>query len=637
MKAIARVAALLILAFGTLPVSALAAAHVGDNQPAPRDVAYPGPLKIHVDATNVRQRIMSVQETIPVTPGASMYLLYPAWLPGGHGPFGPINKMAGLTIRGNGTVIPWKRDEYNVYAFQVEVPPGVSNLEVEFQLLTGQSMREWPVRMTPEMLGLSWNEVSLYPAGYYTRRIQAVASVTLPAGWQFGSALEVASTDENTFTFKPIDYQNLVDSPIYAGKYFKRVDLGSNSSPPVHLNLVADAAGDLVLTPEHLQALRNMVVQMDHVYGAFHFDHYDFLFSLSDRMSGTGLEHHRSSEIGQGADYYRTFALTGNNDYMTHEFNHSWNGKYRLPADSATPDFNVPLGNSLLWVYEGQTQFYGSVIAVRAGLEDRATGFARLAQTAATYDMDRPGLQTWRNLEDTTNDPIITQHRPQPFVSYQGNQDYYGGGELIWLAVDGKMRHLSNGRHSLDDFARAFFGMQPGAWDVNPYTFEDIVSALDGIVPFDWKSFLRERLDGHRNLADDLELEGWKLIYAPEPDAGLKGVLNGSSGDFTYSAGFDAAADGRLKAVRWNGPAFKAGLATGMKIVAVGKQKYSPEAMAQAITAAAGSTAAIELKVTNFDEPLTLHLDYHEGLKYPTLVRIGDQPDYLSRLYAPRN
>ena len=635
-------------AFGFAPLAGAQQASIpltGSNQPPPQDIDYPGTLKIHVDASDVGRRIFNVHETIPVKPDSSLYLLYPAWIPGNHSPTGPIDKVAGLVIKANGQAIPWQRDKYNVFAFHVDVPAGADSLDVQFQFLSAQDRDQGPIIMTPEMLDLSWNKVSLYPAGYYASRIKTIPSVTLPSGWKFGSALEVASTDGDTTIFKPIDYMNLVDSPIYAGKYFKRLDLTSKHSPPVHMDIVADEPKDLEASNDAVQALKNIVVQMDRLYGAFHFNHYDFLFSLSDKLSGKGLEHHRSSEDGVGPDFFTAWNLTTPRDLLTHEFNHSWDGKYRRPADLFTPNFNVPMGDSLLWVYEGQTQFWGNVVAVRAGLENKDTGLALLAQVAARYDMDRPGFRTWRNIQDTTNDPTIAQRAPLPWRNYQGSEDYYSAGQLIWLAVDGKMRELSHNKHSLDDFARAFFGVHPGAWDVNTYTFQDVVAGLNKIVPYDWSSFLRTRLDGHGNLAEALKLEGWQLVYKNEQSKAAKAVMASfrkrfpkyaDSADFTYSVGFAGSGKGELRDVRWDSPAWKAGLSPGMTIVAVNGTEFSADGMKQAIKDAKDSDQPIKLLVKNFNEYKTLDIDYHGGLKYPDIERIKGTPDYLSQLYAPK-
>jgi predicted metalloprotease with PDZ domain len=651
MKITAIASALLVTALGAAPLTALAGTiqlnpvlHVGGNLPVPKNVDYPGALKIHVDATDLDHRVFDVHETIPVEGGSSIYLLYPSWIPGVHQPYSQIKQVAGLVIKGNGKVIDWKRDMYDVRAFQVDVPDGVSELDVSFKFLSSQKDSEGPIRMTPEMLEFRWDKVSLYPAGYFTNRINTVSSVTLPEGWKFGTALEVASRDGNTVTFKPIDYMNLVDSPLMAGKYFKRLDISSDKSPPVHMDIMADAPRDLEMSDDLLKAMKGMVVQMGKLYGAYHFNHYDFLFWLSDKMSGSGLEHHRSSEDGVGADWLTEWKPTRPNDLLTHEFNHSWDGKYRRAQDHAIPDFNVVMGDSLLWVYEGQTQFYGNVIAVRAGLENKDTGFAKLARVAATYDMDRPAFRNWRSIQDTTNDPTIAHRTPLPYRSYQGREDYYSAGQLIWLAVDGKMRQLSRNKHDLDDFARAFYGMEPGAWDINTFTYQDVVAALDKIVPYDWNSFLRARLDGHGNLADALKLEGWKLVYKDTESKAAKAIMasyrkrnpESAGADFTYSVGFSTSGKGELRDVRWDGPAFKAGLSPGMTIIAVNGTQFSSDLMKQAIKDAKGSQQPIKLLVKNLDEYRTLEVDYHDGLKYPHLERIDGTPDYLSQLYAPK-
>ena len=641
-------AALLAATFGLAPLAAHAdpsdTATVpqdqsrSDNVPPPQNIPYPGSMKIDVNATDTDHRIFSVHETIPVKPGP-MYLLYPQWIPGDHEPSGPIDKVAGLMIHANGKVLPWQRDKYNVYAFHIDVPAGVSSIDVDFQFLSSQNRREGPIRMTPEMLDLAWSKVTMYPAGYYARQIMTEPSLTLPAGWKLGSALRVQSQQGDTYTFKPIDYVDLVDSPVIAGKYFKRLDLDPGSKlPSIHMDIIADAAKDLVVSPEALKALRNIPAQYHQLYGTFHFNHYDFLFWLSDKMSGKGLEHHRSSEDGTGADFFTKWSLDKPHDLLTHEFNHSWDGKYRRPADLWTPNFNVPMGGSLLWVYEGQTQFWGNVMAVRTGLENTKTGLAKLAYTAATYDMGRPGLLSWRSVQDTTNDPVIAQRAPLPYRNYQGSEDYYSAGQMIWLAVDAKLRALSHDKRSLDNFASAFFGVDPGAWNINTYNFDAIVSGLNKIESHDWATFLRTRLDGHQKVTDGIAAEGWKLVYTDKPSSIIKALMaehHMHGADLTYSVGFSTSGKGNLRDVRWDGPAYKAGLSPGMTIVAVNGRDFNAGAMEQAVKDAKDNTTPITLLVKNFNEYKTLQIDYHGGLKYPHLVRVEGTPDYLSQLYAP--
>ena len=632
MKATRLASAIVASAFGLVSLNALA------DVPPPQDVAYPGTLQISVDATDLAHRVFRVHEVMPAQPG-SLTLLYPQWLPGNHSPSGPIDKFAGLVVKANGKVLPWTRDPLNVFAFHVDVPQGASSVEVDFQYLTPQNTRQGRVVMTPEMLNLQWNANSVYPAGYYTRQIKTEASVKFPAGWQFGSALEVASRDGDTVHFKPTTYNTLVDSPIYAGKYFKRIDLDPGAKTAVHMDIVADAPKYLEIKPEQIKPFRELVQQMYKLYGAHHYSHYDFLVSLSDKMSGNGLEHHQSSEDGTSADFFTAWEKNAlGRDLFSHEFNHSWDGKYRRPADLWTPNFNVPMQDSLLWVYEGQTQFWGQVMASRSGLWNTEQAHDMWAFVAATYDKGRPGLASWRNVQDTTNDPIIAQRAPLPYRNYQASEDYYSAGQLIWLDVDGKLRELSHGKKSIDDFAKDFFGMDNGSFVTNTYTFDDVVKTLNGIAPYDWAKYLRERLDGHGPITGGFESHGWKLVYTDKPSAAVKAFeARRHFADLTYSLGVSVGKGGQIGDVLWDGPAFKAGLAPSMTIVAVNGHDYDPDALKDAVAdAAKDKSQPIELLVKNFDEYKTIRIDYHDGLKYPHLVRDTSKPDTLTTLFKAR-
>jgi len=632
LKASRLASAIAASAFGLFSLSATA------DVPAPKDVAFPGTMQISVDATDLAHRVFRVHEVIPAQAGR-LTLLYPQWIPGNHSPTGPIDKLAGLVVKANGKAIAWTRDPLNVYAFHIDVPQGASQVEVDFQFLSPQSTREGRVVMTPEMLNLQWNANSLYPAGYYTRQIKTDASVTFPAGWQFGSALEVASKDGDTVHFKPTTYNTLVDSPIYAGKYFKRIDLDPGAKAAVHMDIVADAPKYLEIKPEQVKPFRELVQQMYKLYGAHHYSHYDFLVSLSDKMSGNGLEHHQSSEDGTAADFFTEWKKNAlGRDLFSHEFNHSWDGKYRRPADLWTPNLNVPMSDTLLWVYEGQTQFWGQVMASRSGLWDADEAHDMWAYVAATYDRGRPGLASWRNVQDTTNDPTIAQRAPLPYRNYQGSEDYYSAGQLIWLDVDGKLRELSHGKRSIDDFAKSFFGMDNGSFVTNTYTFDDVVKTLNAIAPYDWATYLRDRLDGHGPLTGGLASHGWKLVYTDTPSAAVKAFeARRHFADLTYSLGVAVGKGGQIADVLWDGPAFKAGLAPSMTIVAVNGHDYDADALKDAVTAAAkDKSQPIELLVKNFDEYRTIRIDYHDGLKYPHLVRDTTRPDTLTALFKAR-
>lgn len=604
--------------------------------PPPQDVPQPGLLRIDVDATDIARRVFRVKATVPAKPGP-LTLLYPQWIPGNHSPTGAIDKLAGLVVTANGKTIPWTRDQFDVYAFHVDVPEGASEVVAQFKFLSSQGGNQGRVVMTPEMLNLQWNSNSLYPAGVYARNIKAQASVKLPAGWSYATALETESKSGDTVTFKPIDYDDLVDSPLYAGKYYKRIDLDPGAKVPVHLNVFADDPKFLAAKPEQIKTHQALVQQMYKLYGARHYDHYEFLLALTGKLGGIGLEHHRSSENSGATGYFTEWDKTWlGRDLLAHEFNHSWDGKYRRGADLATPSFNVPMGDSLLWVYEGQTQFWGHVIAARSGLWTVDQARDMLANVAATYDRGRPGL-AWRALQDTTNDPTIAQRRPLAYRNYQMSEDYYSGGQMVWLEVDGKLRELTGDKRSIDDFAKAFFGMKDGDWDVNPYTFDDVVATLDGIAKYDWAGFLRERLDGHGSLIGGIAASGWKLVYTDKPNKAYEAAEARSKGaNLSYSLGLTVDSKGQLGDVLWDSPAFKAGLAPSMSLVAVNGREFSPEVLKDAVTAAKGGNAPIELLVKNFDHIDTVKVDYHGGLLYPSLVRLDGKPDRLSELYKAR-
>jgi len=606
--------------------------------PDPQDTPYAGTIALHVDASDTAQGIFRVQETIPVTAGA-LTLLYPQWIPGDHSPTGPIDMLAGLKLSADGKPVAWKRDKYNVYAFHLDVPAGVSSLDVQFQYL---SPRRGGFEITDRMMDMAWSKVALYPAGHYTRGITVAPSLTLAPGWQFGTALETSARKGDTVTFKLVTFNTLVDSPVYAGRYFKRVDLAPDSKVPVHLDIVADAPKYLEITPQQLKAHRALVTQAVKLFGSQHYDHYDFLFSLSDVLAGNGTEHHQSSENGLDADYFTAWSDTApNRDLLAHEYTHSWNGKFRRPADLWTPNFNVPMGDSLLWVYEGQTQYWGFVLTARSGLWTAQQFRDALAMVAANYDRNRVGFG-WRTLEDTTNDPTAALRAALPYRSWQMSEEYYSGGQMMWLAVDARIRSLTHGRKSLDDFARAFFGVDDGSFVTRTYTFDDVVAALNGVAKNDWASFLHARVDTlDPPLASGLAATGWKLVYTDQPSAYEKQYESRPESprhifNFAWSIGLTLTKGGEINDVRWDGPAFKAGVSTGATVVAVNGQAYGTDVLKDAITAAKGNQAPIKLLLKYQGSLRTVAVDYHGGLQYPHLQRIEGTPDYLGDIIAAR-
>lgn len=617
--------------------AAISMAHA--EVPAPQDTPYaPGPIVLEVDASDTAQRMFKVRQTIPVVSGP-LTLLYPQWLPGNHGPRGPIDKLAGLTITGNGQKIAWKRDPGDVYAFHLDIPQGVTSITTEYQTLTPADTSQGRVVMTPNMLNLQFNTVVLYPAGHYASRIDYDAKVKYPAGWQAATALDVEARAGATVDYATVPLDILADSPVFAGRHFKTIDLAPGAKVPVRLNVVADAAKQLEAKPEHIEQHRALVQQALKLYGAQHYDHYDFLLSLSKQQSGIGLEHQRSSENGVDTDYFTGWdKKTGSSDLLGHEYTHSWNGKFRRPADLWTPNYNVPMRDSLLWVYEGQTQYWGNVLTARSGLRPMDASRDALALTAATYADNRPGL-AWRSVQDTTNDPIITARGGKPYRNWQMSEDYYSGAQMMWLEADARIRKLTNNRKSLDDFARAFFGVDDGTWKTqNTYTFDDVVATLNGVVESDWATFLRDRLDGKTGLTGGLEASGWRLVYKDEPSALAKARAKDGDGgaDYTYSIGLSVGKDGKVGDVRWDGPAFDAGIGTGMAVVAVNDIEYSKDAMEDAIKAAKTDKAPIRLLVKEFDRFRSIPVDYHGGLRFPHLERIEGTTDYLTPIFSAR-
>ncbi len=608
--------------------------------PAAKDEAYPGVIKLHVDATDIDRRLIQVRQTIPVSGPGPLILFYPQWIPGNHGPVGPVANVGGLTFTANGQRLEWVRNTVQPWAYQIEVPAGVSEVDVAFQWLTPIEGAQGRVVVTPEMLNIQWEKALLYPAGYYSRQIIFQPTLKLPQGWNYGAGLDTVSFENGLAAFAPITLEHLADSPVFAGVHYRQIDLDPGGRSPVRLNVVADDAKMLEASDEHIQLHRNLVQQADRLFGARHYDHYDFLLAVTDKLGGIGLEHHRSSENSVDVKYFTDREATlADRDLLGHEYTHSWNGKWRRPADQLTPNLNEPLQNSLMWVYEGQTQYWGLVLTARAGLMNKQQALDVLAMSAASFQ-NIPGRQ-WRAMQDTTNDPIISQRRPQPWGSYQRSEDYYREGSLIWLDADTLIRERTGGKKSLDDFAKAFFGVEDGNWDPAPYTFADVTSTLNGVQINDWAAFLRERLDavgpGSRGPLDGIERGGYRLVFKEEP-SGYMGALYKELGrnDFTYSLGFMMNKANRITSVLWGGPAFEQGLTSGWEVVAVGGRAATADALKEAVTAAKGSSEPIELILKNGDVFKTVRFDYHDGLRYPHLERIEGTPDRLGDILSPR-
>jgi predicted metalloprotease with PDZ domain len=604
----------------------------------PTAVRYPGTLKLEVDVTDTERKIHRAKLTIPVAPGP-MTLLFPQWLPGNHAPNGNVAALAGLVIKANGRAIEWTRDTINVFAFHLDVPAGATAIEASYEYLTAVSPAQGRVLVTPDISNLQWNSVVLYPAGFNADGITVEASMTFPPTWKFATALEVASQGEGRAKFKPVSLTDLVDSPVYVGRYTKTYDLTPNAAPPVRFHVFAESAENLEATPEQISTHRDMIAQAYKVFGRGPFDRYEFLIAASNTFGGTGgLEHRQSTEIGVTAGYFSKYKESvAARGVVPHEFAHAWDGKFRRPADLNTRNFNEPMQNTLLWVYEGQTTYWTDILAARSRMYSPEEARDAIARSVAS--MERRAGRLWRNLQDTTNEPIVgARSRPQSWPSWQRSADYYPEGLMLWLDTDIKLRELSNEKKSLDDFARAFYAVPAKNFATRTYTFDDVVSTLNSIAAHDWRGFLRARLDSTStsNPLDPLSRSGWKLVFTEKPNllAESSNKIRGNS-DFVYSLGFTVGKQDVIQDVNWGSPAFEAKITAGSTLVAVNGRAYKAERLYNAITAAKKDKKPIELLVKNDDSFRTVLVRYVDGIRHPHLERVEGTKDRLGAVLAP--
>lgn len=610
---------------------------IAQTIPDAQDTPWPGTIQLAIDASDTITGAYRVTETIPVPQGTTkLTLLHPEWLPGNHGPKGTIAELVDIRFRAAGQLLSWTRDPVDVFAFHVDVPAGASEITATFIHTSPLRESEGRITMTREMLNLQWEKMSLYPAGHYVRAIKVKPTVTFPANWQVFTALDGKSANGNVVTWSETDYETLVDSPIFAGLYADRHDLGKG----VYLDLVADKPELLKIAPENLQTYRNLVDEALLAYGSKHFDHYDLLLALTDRMGGIGLEHHRSSE-----NQYEPRTLVDwaagdwDRNVVPHELSHSWDGKFRRPAKLWTPDYRVPMQDNLLWVYEGQNQFWGLVLAARSGVQSKEQVLGQFANYAGSFTQ-YPGRE-WRSVEDTTHDPIIANRKAKPFSSLARNEEYYTEGALIWLEAEAIIRDGTGGKKGMDDFAKAFFGMRDGDWGSLTYELSDVIQTLNTIYPYDWAGFIKTRVQtpGQPSPLGGIERGGYKLAWKEEPNPYDKARMAAAKYiSLNHSIGLAIDNDGKITGSRWDGPAFKAGLVTGMQIISVNGKTYDQETIKAAITAAKGTNMPIDLIVKRDDLVRPIRIEYHDGLRWPWLERAasGTAPTGLDKLLAPR-
>ncbi|WP_133366007.1 M61 family metallopeptidase [Qipengyuania sediminis] len=610
---------------------------VATTPPVPADTPWPGgAMTLAIDASDTRRGLYRVTQTIPVPRGmTTLTLLYPEWLPGNHAPRGPISLLSDIRFSANGRPLAWRRNPLDVYQFDVTVPEGVRLVTASFAHTSPLQASEGRITMTQEMLNLQWEKMSLYPAGHYTRRIAVRPSVRFPEGWRAFTALDGQLVGGSTVTWDQTDYQRLVDSPIFAGRYAKDWTIGQN----VTLDAVADKPAQLSIKPEHLTTFERMVTEADEIFGGRPFDRYRFLLAMTDRMGGIGLEHQRSSENQFEPDsLVKWDEMDWDRNVVAHELVHAWNGKYRRPEGLWTADYRLPMQNNLLWVYEGQTQFWGYVLAARSGLQKKETVLGMFAAAAATYSEGQPG-RAWRSVEDTTFDPIISARRPLPYSSLQRSEDYYVEGALVWLEADQIIRRGTGGARGLDDFARAFFGATPGDPGQRTYDFAEVVRTLNGIHAYDWASFLDTRLRQSNQPAPlaGVTAAGYRLVWKDTMNPFDKGRFDhGKVVNLTYSLGLVLDSSGKVTSTLYDGPAFDAGIVNGAQIVAVNGEAYAKDVLTSAITAAKGGREPIRLLVKRGDRFDTIAVPYHGGLRWPWLEPVAAGEQGFDRLLRAR-
>ncbi len=597
------------------------------------------PITLNVDATDAPRKILHARLRIPAQPGP-LTLLYPKWLPGEHSPSGPITDLVALTTSAAGKPVPWQRGADDMFAFHLSVPAGADAVEVSLDFLLPPSSSGFSSgsSATAQLLDLSWNYVVLYPKGAKAGELQYAASLRLPDGWKFGSALPLARESAGVLEFAPVSLETLVDSPLIAGAHFRTVDLSPGAQPPHFLHIVADSAAALELTPEDVGHFSHLTAETGALFGARHYRGYSFLLTLSEHVAHFGLEHHESSDNRAPERMLIDEGLRkGSATLLPHEMVHSWNGKYRRPAGLATADYQQPMKGELLWVYEGLTDYLGVVLATRSGLWTNQNFLENLALNAAM--LDRQAGRAWRPLADTAVAAQLLYFARPEGTAWRRSVDFYREGGLIWLEADVLIRQKTQGRRSLDDFCNQFHGGESGPPRVVPYTLDDVVAALNQVAAHDWRDFFQSRVYATNSRAPlgGIEGGGWRLTYqATVPDMLKTRETADKFTDVSFSIGLQIKEDGAVIDVVPGSPADKAGVGAAMKLVAVNGRRWKPELLRGAIKSAKSNPAPIELLLENEEFFKTCKVDYHDGEKYPRLERDATKPDLLAEILKPR-
>jgi predicted metalloprotease with PDZ domain len=596
------------------------------------------PIKISVDATHASpQKILRSDLEIPASPGP-LTLFYCKWMPADHSPDGPIANLAGLKFSANGKKISWRRDLDDMYAIHLDVPPGTSSISahLDFLLSAPGPTIDFAASSSSKLMIVMWHEVLLYPKGRPANQIMFDPTLRLPDGWKFNTSLPVASQSGNTVTFAPVPLDLLVDSPVQSGEYMRVIPLNPGEKPLHEVDIAADEPWALDLAAPLIDSYKRLVAEASALYQSHHYRDYHFLLTLSDNVLPLGQEHHESSD-----DRVPEHTLAEPNgrllaaDLFPHEFTHSWNGQFRRPVGLATPDFQQPMRGELLWVYEGLTDYLGTVLAARSGLRTPEQTREEIASIASMLD-HRAG-RSWRSLQDTADSAQVLYFSPAEWASYRRGTDFYRESVLLWLEVDVTLRKLTQDKHSMNDFCRIFYGGPDGAPIIKTYTFDDIVSTLNGLAPYDWRSFLRERLESNDHAPlGGIAGGGWELVYTDSPNEILAAQQSLSGGsNFTSSLGLVVKSDGTIQDVIPGMPAEQAGLSPYMKIIGIGERQFSTEEMNRAVETSKSGTGTLVIVVSNTGTTERHEISYHGGLRAPHLKRTEGSPDYLQEILKP--
>ncbi len=601
--------------------------------------AETAPITLALDASRVTQRLLHVSSEIPVAPGP-VTLLYAKWIPGEHGPTGPVVNLVDLHVSAGGKELAWERDPVEMYALHVVVPAGATRIQTEADFLfpgEGGNFSSGP-GATNALAVISWNTVALFPRGTSGDALRFAPTLRLPAGWSYATALVKQGEDGGAIRFAPVSLTTLVDSPVMAGEHLVDLDLGVHGGVPHHLAIAADRAADLAGASELTAPMIRLVDETLALFGARHYNSYRWLLSLSDHIEHFGLEHHEGSddrvdeETLVKAESKRT--LPG---LLAHEFVHSWNGKYRRPEGLLSPDFQRPMQGALLWVYEGLTEHLGLLLPARAGLWTPDYYREQIAAIAAGLDA-RTG-RNWRPLGDTAVAAQMLYGTPSDGRALRRGTDFYEESIFLWLDVDTLLREKSQGRVSLDDFCHRFHGGTSTGPELRPYTRQDVVKTLNDLVPFDWQGLFAERVDrvAPRLPMAGVERAGWKLVYNETPNASMTDdEARRENHDWRFSLGFSVDKKDAVTEVLPDSPAGRAGLIVGVKLLGIGGHVYTSRAADAALAETKGGSTPLEVVVADGDALRTLKLDYHGGPRFPHLERIAGRPDGLADILKAR-